>query len=257
MAPAVAADRSESDTRLADACARYAEVGLKAHPDKVFDFSTEQDLLGYRLERNVLRAQNSRYDLLRAWVRSLEHRGWANAREVERLVGNLTHLFLIQRLALSIFAAVYAFAQKCGHRRARLWPSVLRELRTAIALVPLARRQPPRPRPRLARIFECSGDFIVGTRFLRLKEVVSRSVGSSSAVAPRAEDDREVRAVDHAVDREALLAARRAHEHGVVELDEGVDRRDHRAPAKPFPTGTTKRTLRENRYDSGAAFFRP
>jgi hypothetical protein len=84
MAPAVAADRSESDTRLADACARYAEVGLKAHPDKVFDFSTEQDLLGYRLERNVLRAQNSRYDLLRAWVRSLEHRGWANAREVER-----------------------------------------------------------------------------------------------------------------------------------------------------------------------------
>ena len=112
---------------------------MEAHPDKVFDFSTEQDLLGYRLERNVLRAQNSRYDQLRAWVRNLERRGWANAREVERLVGKLTHLFLIQRFALSTFAAVYAFVQKCGDKRARLWPSVLRELRTAVALVPLVR----------------------------------------------------------------------------------------------------------------------
>ena len=34
---------------------------------------------------------------------------------------------------------MYGFAKKCGHRRARLWPSVLRELRLAIALVPLVR----------------------------------------------------------------------------------------------------------------------
>ena len=87
------------------------------------------------MEHSVLRAQNARYDQLRAWVRDLERRGWARPREVERLVGKLTHLFLVHRLALATFAAVYAFAQKCGNRRARLWPSVLRELRVAIALV--------------------------------------------------------------------------------------------------------------------------
>ena len=68
-----------------------------------------------------------------------------HTREVERLVGKLTHLFLIHRLALATFAAVYAFAQKCGHRRARLWPSVLRELRVAVALVPLVQSDPTRP----------------------------------------------------------------------------------------------------------------
>ena len=136
---------SDGDSRLVDACARYAEVGLEAHPDKIHDFSLEQDLLGYRLERNVLRAQNARYDELRAWVRDLERRGWALPREVERVVGKLTHIFLIQRFALSTFAAVYAFAQKCGHRRARLWPSVLHELRIAIALLPLVRSDLSRP----------------------------------------------------------------------------------------------------------------
>ena len=40
---------------------------------------------------------------------------------------------------------MYAFAKKCGHRRARLWPSVLRELRVAIALVPLVRSDLSRP----------------------------------------------------------------------------------------------------------------
>ena len=50
-----------------------------------------------------------------------------------------SHLFLIHRLALATFVAVYVFAQKCGNKRARLWPSVRRELRVAVALVPLVR----------------------------------------------------------------------------------------------------------------------
>ena len=136
---------SNGDSRLPDACARYAEVGLEAHPEKIYDFSIEQDLLGYHLERNVLRAQGGRFDSLRAWVRDLERRGWAFPREVERVVGKLTHIFLLQRFALSTFAAVYAFAKKCGHRRARLWPSVMRELQLAVALVPLVRADLSRP----------------------------------------------------------------------------------------------------------------
>ena len=135
----------DGDSRLPEACARYAEVGLEAHPEKIHDFATEQDVLGYRLERNVLRARNARFAELRSWVRSLERRQWARPREVERLVGKFTHLFLLQRFALATFAAVYAFAQKVGHRRARLWPSVLRELRTALAIVPLVRSDLTRP----------------------------------------------------------------------------------------------------------------
>ena len=50
------------------------------------------------------------------------------------MVGKFTHLFLLQRFALSTFAAVYAFAQKVGHKRARVWPSVLRELRATLAI---------------------------------------------------------------------------------------------------------------------------
>ena len=104
-------------------------------------------------------------------MRSLEHRGWANAREVERLVGKLTHLFLIQRLALSIFAAVYAFAQKCGHRRARLRPSVLRELRTAIALVPLVRSDLSRPVADLLLQTDASNN---GTGVVKTRDVPHR-----------------------------------------------------------------------------------
>ena len=122
---------NDGDSRLVDAVARYAEVGLEAHPEKIHDFATEQDILGYRLERNILRAQSGRLDQLRKWVRDLERRGWAKPREIERLVGKLTHLFLLHRLALSVFAAVYAFAVKCGNRRARVWP---RESRTLSAL---------------------------------------------------------------------------------------------------------------------------
>ena len=133
------------DSRLVDACNRYVDVGLEAHPEKIHDFSAEQDVLGYRLERNVLRARLARFGELRAWVRSLERRGWAKPREVERLVGKLTHIFLLHRFALSVFAAVYAFGQKVGHKRARLWPSVLEELRMAVAVVPLVRSDLTRP----------------------------------------------------------------------------------------------------------------
>ena len=69
---------------------------MEAHPDKIYDFSIKQDLLGYHLDDNVLRAQGGRFDSLRAWVRDLERRGWAFPREVERVVGKLTHVFLLQ-----------------------------------------------------------------------------------------------------------------------------------------------------------------
>ena len=107
----------EGDSRLPNACARYAEVGLETHPEKIHDFATEQDVLGYMLDRNVLRAKNARFEQLRAWVYDLERRQWARPREVEKLVEKFTHLFLLQRFALATFAAVYAFAQKRERER--------------------------------------------------------------------------------------------------------------------------------------------
>ena len=124
---------------------RYAEVGLQTKPSKVHDYAREQDMLGYRLDHNVLRLSSSRYANLRDAVGALRRRGWALPREVEALVGRFTHAFLIHRPALSVFSAVYAFAEKVGDRSARVWPSVQAELELALALLPLAQSNLARP----------------------------------------------------------------------------------------------------------------
>ena len=118
---------------------RYRDVGLHVKPSKVHDYATSQDLLGYRLEQNVLRCPQSKFDSIQEAVEALERRRWAKPREVEALVGKFTHIFLLHRPALSVFSAVYIFAQKVGARMARVWPSVLSELRTALSLLPLVR----------------------------------------------------------------------------------------------------------------------
>ena len=71
----------------------------------------------------------------------MERRGFARPREVERVLGKFTNLFLLHRLSLAIFSSVYAFVRKLGARTARLWPSVLRELQRALALLPLIRAE--------------------------------------------------------------------------------------------------------------------
>jgi hypothetical protein len=58
---------------------------------------------------------------------------------VEALVGKFTHIMLLHRPSLSVFSAVYAYARKMGHRSGRVWPSVLRELNMALAILPLVR----------------------------------------------------------------------------------------------------------------------
>ena len=124
---------------------RYAEVGLSTKPSKVHDYAREQDLLGYRLDHNRLRISASRYANLRDAVGALRRRSWARPREVEALVGRFTHAFLLNRPALSVFSAVYAFAEKVGDRAARVWPSVIAELQLALDILPLVRADLERP----------------------------------------------------------------------------------------------------------------
>ena len=96
---------------------------------------------GYQLDHNTLRTPEKKYTELAVLVANLERRGFARPREVERVLGKFTNLFLLHRLSLAIFSSVYAFVRKLGARTARLWPSVLRELQRALALLPLIRAE--------------------------------------------------------------------------------------------------------------------
>ena len=125
--------RARGGVPLSKLLRRYDEVNLRTKPSKVHDYDVEQDLLGYRLERNVLRSSLARYSELKRSVATLCARGWQEPHEVEATVARFTHAFLLHRFALSVFSAAYVFSQQHGDRRARVWPSVLRELRAALA----------------------------------------------------------------------------------------------------------------------------
>jgi integrase len=172
---------------LARACTRYREVGGTVKEAKVLDYDAKQRLLGYQLEDNVLRTPADKFAELSTAVRELCRRGWAQPREVERILGKFTHLYLLHRPALAVFSAVYAFARKLGHRRARLWPSVRRELRRALALLPLVRAELDRPVcPRLVQTDASShGAGVVYTSDVpvaTLRQECQRPRGAMSAV---------------------------------------------------------------------------
>jgi hypothetical protein len=130
---------------LQGALDRYAEVGLPVKPAKVHPFGPRQDMLGYTLASDVLRVPEVKFRDLEAAVLDLERRGWARPREVEHLVGRFSNLFLLHRPAFAIFSSVYAYARKLGAVAARVWVSVMRELRMALWLLPLIRSDLRRP----------------------------------------------------------------------------------------------------------------
>ena len=131
---------------LASVLARYEQVGLRTKPSKVRDYDAVQDLLGYTLDHNVLRGSCSRYAAIRAEVLRITRCGWARPREVERLVGKITHWLLLHRPSLALLNAVYAFCHTDSPERPRrLWPSVRQELLDAVAVMPLVRSDLSRP----------------------------------------------------------------------------------------------------------------
>ena len=105
-----------------------------------------QDMLGHTLDHNVLRGSSSRYAAIRAEVVRVTRSGWARPREIESLVGKLTHWLLLHRPALALFNAVYAFCHTdLPERPLRLWQSVQQELNDAVAVLPLVRSDLSRP----------------------------------------------------------------------------------------------------------------
>ena len=102
--------------------------------------------MGHTLDHNVLRASCSRYAAIRAEVLRLLRSRWCRPRDIERIVGKLTHIMLLHRQSLALFNAVYAFCRtNWPERPRRLWLSVQQELSDAIALLPLIRSDLSRP----------------------------------------------------------------------------------------------------------------
>ena len=60
---------------------------------------------------------------------------------MEVIIGHLSFCFLLRREFLSILSAVYGFARKATGMRMTLWSAVRRELRWAVAVLPLAYRK--------------------------------------------------------------------------------------------------------------------
>ena len=133
-------------TALETVLQRYAAVHLRTKPSKVQDYNAVQDLVGHTLDHNVLRVSCSRYATIRAEVLRLLRSRWCRPRDIERIVGKLTHIMLLHRQSLALFNAVYAFCRtNWPERPRRLWLSVQQELSDAIALLPLIRSDLSRP----------------------------------------------------------------------------------------------------------------
>ncbi len=68
---------------------------------------------------------------------TLIHTGACTGIQLSQLVGRWTWASLANRMALSIFSAVYRFIERAGGKRFILWASVKRELNTIIHIAPL------------------------------------------------------------------------------------------------------------------------
>lgn len=107
----------------------FDSQGLTLHAAEVS--SGEVETLGCLVEGRRMR---SRINPKRLWkvhhaIQGLLRRGRCVGRTVEIIVGHLTFCGLMNRMSLSCFHSVYAFIRKNYTTVARLWPSVVSELR--------------------------------------------------------------------------------------------------------------------------------
>ena len=103
---------------------------------EVVDHASIIECIGLELDGVKLQACLSakrRWRLHQAWV-ALRRHPFLSGRQLEVLVGHLTHAMLLNRPALSCFRDVYGFTRWHYHTPRTLWPSVYDELRAAFAL---------------------------------------------------------------------------------------------------------------------------
>ena len=68
-------------------------------------------------------------------TRALLRRGYMSGKTMEVWLGHAVSLLQINRPSLSCLSLVYRFRTSVGEGRSRMWPSVLLEMRMAMALV--------------------------------------------------------------------------------------------------------------------------
>lgn len=115
--------------------------GLVVHEEESASLSSDFVGLHFKDMSGVITIRPHRLLKNRAAIMELLHRNHAIGCLFEVLLGHLTWAMLCRRETLCIVDQCYAFVRAHYGRSARLWPSVRRELRQAVALLPLMRRR--------------------------------------------------------------------------------------------------------------------
>ena len=105
--------------------------GLLLHPGEVMFGQAEA--LGCRLDMQARSTQvkPDRALRIRKALDGLLTRGRSTGRLLEVVIGHLTYAFLVNRPLLSIFHHCYRFVRRHYLEKAKLWPSVIEELKAA------------------------------------------------------------------------------------------------------------------------------
>jgi hypothetical protein len=132
--------RDEVGSALVHYVATANASDLPVKPSKVQGPDCEgMEVLGMEIDgrNHTVGTRVSKLHALCIETRQMVVDGHATGRELAELVGRWTWSMLPCRPALSAFCAVYRFIETAHDTRFYIWPSVARELRTAVALAPL------------------------------------------------------------------------------------------------------------------------
>ena len=125
--------------QMRDAVWRLAsQKGLFVH--ETFEGSSFEFLgLDFCGDMGFIQLTQKRYWRLHQAIKRLLQVGRISAKGMQKAVGVASWSMLLNRPLLSIFSAVYSFAQDGDLRISSLWPSVKRELGILQALLPFCR----------------------------------------------------------------------------------------------------------------------
>jgi hypothetical protein len=132
--------QSDADAALDAAVSAYEHRGFLVKASKVQHASADGvTVLGLVLDgrqHTVSVAVEDRVDLLRSTLHLLAQPS-VTGLDMAALVGRFTWCMLVRRPALTVFHHVYRFVHVAKATRFRVWPTVVRELLLACALLPL------------------------------------------------------------------------------------------------------------------------
>ena len=133
-------DSEEIKRSMAEYDRVMTEAGLPSKPSKnVSPSSDGVECIGVELHgkfRTVGVSPTKLFKLVRS-TNTLLARPTCTGKELSRLMGHWTWACLPRRCTFAIFNAVYRFIETAGKRSFDIWPTVRRELQTAVRLVPL------------------------------------------------------------------------------------------------------------------------